>query len=225
MTSDPRCEEIRLSLPELALGTLAGQERARVLEHLGSCAQCRHELQSLTEVGDELLLLAPSAEPPVGFESRVLDALPSAPARRSLSKRWILAAAAVLVFAAAVGGGAVYLVDQPDRELAQSYRRTLGVADGTYVAARPFVGGDGSEVGYVFGYQGSPSWIFCVVREGESGTYDIEVTTTDGSSVAGQMQVSGGSGTWHQLLEEDLHDLRSIRLIGPSTGDVFVARW
>lgn len=224
MTTDPGCNEIGLSLAELALGTLTGQERARVLEHLATCADCRHELQSLAEVGDELLLLAPSAEPPVGFESRVLEGLPSAPARRSPSRRWILAAAA-LVFAGAVGGGAMYLVDQPDRELAQSYRRTLGVADGTYVAARPFVGRDGSQVGYAFGYQGSPSWIFCVVREGEAGTYDIEVTTADGTSVAGHMQVSGGSGTWHQLLDRDLHDLRSIRLIQRATGEAFVARW
>lgn len=224
MTSDPRCDEIRLSLAEFALGTLTGQERARALEHLASCAECRHELQSLTEVGDELLLLAPSAEPSVGFESRVLERLVATPVRRSAARRWILAAAA-LVLAAAVGGGAIYLVDESDRELAQSYRRTLGVADGTYVAARSFVGNDGRELGYVFGYQGSPSWIFCVVRDGEEGSYDIEITTAHGTSVAGAMEVAGDTGTWHHLLDFDLHDLRSIRLVHRATGEGFVARW
>lgn len=224
MTTDPRCNEIRLSLAELALGTLTGQERARVLEHLATCADCRHELQSLAEIGDELLLLTPCAEPPVGFESRVLERLLSSNTREFPARRWILATAA-LVVAAALGGGAIYLVDRPDRELAQSYRRTLGVAEGTYVAARPLVGSDGRERGYVFGYQGSPSWIFCVLREGEGGIYDIEISTDDGASITGVMEVADDAGTWHHLLDGDLHDLRSIRLIQRATGDAFDARW
>jgi len=224
MTNDPRCAEVRLSLPEFALGTLTGQERARVLEHLGTCAECRRELHSFVEVGDELLLLTPTAEPSVGFESRVLESLPAGSMRRRRTSGWIAAAAALLV-AAAAGGGAIYLLQNPDRELAASYRQTLGVADGRYVAAQPFVGSDGSEAGYVFGYEGSPSWIFCVVRAGDSGTYDIEVTTDEGASLAGEMQVSESEGTWHHVLDMDLHGLRSVRLIERSTGETLLARW
>lgn len=224
MAIDPRCAEIRLLLPEFALGTLTGEERAGVLEHLGGCAECRRELQSLVEVGDELLVLAPMAEPPVGFESRVMERLASdAPSRRR-ARRLALFAAALLV-AASLAGGGVYLFGGSDRELADSYRDTLGVADGRYVAARPLLGNDGRDVGYVFGYQGSPSWIFCVVRAGDDGTYDIEVTTASDRWVSGDIDVRDGAGTWHQVLDADLHDLSRIRLVERATREEFVAEW
>lgn len=224
MTTDAGCDEIRLLLPDFALGTLTGQERAHVLEHLGSCAECQRELQSLVDVADGLLLLAPVAESPVGFESRVLDRLPSGARSRSRPRRWAALAAAVLA-AASIGGGAIYLLHEPDRELAENYRAALGVANGEYVAARDFVAGDGREVGYVFGYQGSPSWIFCVLRGTDDGTYDVELRTKGDTRVVGEMQVRDGSGSWHQVLDIDLHDLASVRLVDRSTGSEFVAGW
>jgi hypothetical protein len=73
---------------------------------MAECARCRAVVADLASAADSVLLLAPTIEPPPGFESRVLAraaASPVAPARR----RWPrLAAAAAIVAAAAVGGGA-----------------------------------------------------------------------------------------------------------------------
>jgi hypothetical protein len=213
-------------LPELALGTLTGHDRGRALEHLGSCLDCRRELKSLSEVADEMLMLAPSAEPPVGFESRALERVGVMKRTRLHGSRWVMVAAVALV-AALAGGAAVYAAGAADRELAGSYRRTLAVADGEYFAARPLENRAGSEAGHVFGYQGSPSWVFCVVRAGtDEGTYDIEITASGGDTwIAGEMQMEGGKGTWAQPLGVDLHDVLRLSLIDRSTGERLVANW
>src|SRR6059058_3689151 len=77
------CAGIRALLPELALGIADGEERARALEHLGGCAECRRELDELSAIADELVALAPEREPPAGFEGRVIERLRvrAAPAR------------------------------------------------------------------------------------------------------------------------------------------------
>ena len=62
--------------PDLALGTLDGEERAALLTHLAGCGTCRRVVDELAQVADRLLLLAPPAEPPSGFESRVVSAIP-----------------------------------------------------------------------------------------------------------------------------------------------------
>jgi hypothetical protein len=77
------CEEIRDLAPEIALGIADGEERAEALRHLSTCADCRRVVEQLSQVADELLVLAPAQEPPPGFESRVVDAIglgrPTAP--------------------------------------------------------------------------------------------------------------------------------------------------
>src|SRR4051794_41957840 len=76
------CEQTRNLAGELALGIADGAERAAALEHLAGCAECRRAVAELSDVTDELLLLAPEREPPPGFESRVLAHLQPAPASR-----------------------------------------------------------------------------------------------------------------------------------------------
>src|SRR6266576_798616 len=75
---------------EFALGVVTGRERADAIEHLDRCESCREDVHKLMATGDELLGLLPLAEPPAGFETRVLDRLgllapglpaPSAPGR------------------------------------------------------------------------------------------------------------------------------------------------
>ena len=63
---DPRCEETRALAPELALGVADGEERGHALEHLAACAECRAEVERLSNVADELMLLAPRREAPHG---------------------------------------------------------------------------------------------------------------------------------------------------------------
>jgi hypothetical protein len=69
------CSRLYDLAPELALGLLDGAERAEVLAHLEQCATCHTDVASLTEIGEQLLLLGPEAQPPAGFENRVLDRL------------------------------------------------------------------------------------------------------------------------------------------------------
>jgi hypothetical protein len=69
------CGQFRDVAPDLALGLLAGNERGDALNHLATCASCRRHLDGLVQVADYLVLLAPSVEPEIGFESRVVARL------------------------------------------------------------------------------------------------------------------------------------------------------
>ncbi|MGW1509301.1 anti-sigma factor family protein [Streptomyces sp. NPDC002394] len=77
------CERLREEGAELALGILPARERAEAVAHLDRCPDCRAYVERLTAVGDGLLGLLPGAEPPVGFESRVVRAMTPAPAPAS----------------------------------------------------------------------------------------------------------------------------------------------
>ncbi len=74
----PACGESEAWGAELALGLLSGPERAIGISHVAECPTCREQVDELARVADRLLLLAPEAEPPAGFESRVLAAVGSA---------------------------------------------------------------------------------------------------------------------------------------------------
>jgi hypothetical protein len=76
--TDMNCEDFERLGAELALGTLDGRERAEVLAHVEHCPNCRQELLLLSDIADRLVELTPSAEPPVGFETRVLAVLSAA---------------------------------------------------------------------------------------------------------------------------------------------------
>ena len=69
------CAQVRELAPELALGILSGAERAEVLLHVNGCARCQAYVAELTEAADVIPQLAPEAEPPLGFEGRVLRRL------------------------------------------------------------------------------------------------------------------------------------------------------
>jgi anti-sigma-K factor RskA len=69
------CDEFTDVAAELALGVLTGPERADALAHLERCGACRETVRQLTMTGEQLLELLPAAEPPAGFESRVLARL------------------------------------------------------------------------------------------------------------------------------------------------------
>src|SRR6266550_7033253 len=99
---NPRCEETRELAAELALGVVEGEERGRALKHLADCPDCRAEVEKFSDVADELLLLAPHREAPVGFESRVLGELLPAPPPKRRRLRLVLAPAAAAVAAVAI---------------------------------------------------------------------------------------------------------------------------
>jgi len=68
-----RYGQLKDELAELALGLLCGTGRAALLEHVRSCRSCWAELRDLETAAEALLLCAPEADPPIGFEQCVLD--------------------------------------------------------------------------------------------------------------------------------------------------------
>jgi hypothetical protein len=73
--TDLTCGQFEDLSAELALGILEGRERAVALAHVEHCADCRQDLLAMGAVADRLVELTPSAEPPAGFETRVLARL------------------------------------------------------------------------------------------------------------------------------------------------------
>jgi anti-sigma-K factor RskA len=191
---DPRCQETREMAPELALGIVEGEERGRALQHLADCPDCRAEVERYSDVADELLLLTPHREPPVGFESRVLDELLPAPKpRRRRRLRLVLAPAA----AALASVGIVLAIVAPDLRLASHYRHTLDQANGKEFESYALRAGD-THVGTVFSYEGSPSWVHIDVDQGHrTGLTSAELVTDDGGPIPlhwFHLDPAGGAG-------------------------------
>lgn len=205
------CRDVRALVPELALGVATGEERARALEHLAGCLGCRRELDELTEVADALLLAGPRAEPPVGFESRVVERVAATSPRRR-PRRFAAGLVAALLGAAAALG-AVFLATGEQRDFAASYRRALEQAEGSYFGGLPLKSDDGTQAGHVFGYEGSPPWMVVIVTSGPSGAYDVEIETLDGEAVViGSFEVADGQGSFGTTLPVDLSDVAALRV-------------
>jgi Putative zinc-finger len=218
---DRRCEEIRELAAELALGIVEGEERGRALEHLADCPDCRRRVEELSEVADELLLLAPHREVPVGFESRALAPLrPPAQPRRRRRLRLVFAPVAAAVAAVAI----TLLVVGPDLRLASHYRQTLDNAHGREFESYSLRAGD-APAGTVFSYAGSPSWVLVTVDPAHrAGLQNAELVMDDGAQVPlawFHLDSAGGSGG---AIPVDPRHVSVLRLTGPG-GEPLVARF
>jgi hypothetical protein len=228
MTGELGCEQVGELAPEFALGIAAGEDRDAAVRHLSGCPACRQLVTELSGVGDELLLLAPERQPPLGFESRVLTAVAEPPPPRGLralprgwlprGRRWVAVAAAA-VLAAAIGAGSVLVATAGDRQLAQGYRAVLSQGQGSTFAAAPLQGSQG-RVGTVFGYQGQPSWMVVTVQPwaADQGQLQVQALTRDGRYLAlGKAVLGGGNRAWGGQIPVDLsavHQLRFVRSDG-----------
>jgi len=219
---DARCEETREMAADLALGIVEGEERGRALQHLAECPDCRAEVEKFSDVADELLLLAPQREAPVGFESRVLDELLPAPRRRG-RRRWglVLAPAAAAAAAVAITLGIV----SNDLDTAHHYRDTLKEANGTEFEAYSLNSGD-SPAGTVFSYQGSPNWIQITVDPGHRADLrTAELVMNDGRQIPlhwFHLDPTGSSGGG---IPEDPHKVGFLRLTPGGDGEPLVAHF
>ncbi len=184
------CAEVREHAAELVLGTLDGETRALVVGHLASCASCRAEVADLTRVTDALWLTAPEAEPPAGFESRVLRAV--RPRRRLWSPRLLATAAAVLVFAAAF-----VVVARPS---------------GAPEAAGAMLDRSRTAVGHAVVHGGSPSYVYVTLDHwGDGGDYVVEVIRKDGSHVVvTPIHLTGGRGSAGGPLPVAFGDVKAV---------------
>lgn len=213
------CQEFHDQAPELALGLLAGDERAAAIDHLGRCARCRVHLDGLVQVTDRLLLLAPAVEPEIGFESRVIARLaadgafvesppPDAHRRRRRGPgHWprpllaVAAAGAVLVVVAAVSG----LVAGRRSGHTSALRAQASAVNA--LAARTVVvwasGGRATCRLVAFPSHGSqPAWLVIHLDEpdeppGDTGTYQVFAEPTGGGPavLVGSISMDDGQGT------------------------------
>jgi hypothetical protein len=194
------CAEFHDSAAELALGVLTGRERAEALAHLDHCEACREHVRQLTMTGEQMLGLLPTAEPPAGFETRVMDRLGlSAPAPQPLrhrrrrptwghgfSPRRVLAAAAVVVavLGAALGGWGLHGATAP--------------ASATLTSARLLASSDHGPVGQVYMFNGDTPWMYMSV-DVESGNETVicQLVSADGHvTTIGTFQLADGYGAW-----------------------------
>jgi len=211
MPDAPDCAAARELLPEVAADIAAGDDRARALRHLSGCRECRRELAQLTEVVDDLLLLAPAHEPPAGFERSVLARLtPAAPPRRRLPSPLLWAASSVVV--ALLAAGAVWWRTADDRELAADVRHTLAVAHGHGLSAAPLRTTGGVETGTVFAYEGSPSWFYVTFGSPPlPGRYEVRLRTRDGRAVTLRPLVAtAASAAWGSRIDVAISQIAAL---------------
>ncbi|MCJ7438059.1 MAG: zf-HC2 domain-containing protein [Acidimicrobiia bacterium] len=185
------CETARDRIPELALGRLDGAERAEVLFHVHGCARCQAVLDDFNGVADLLARSAPEAEPPPGFDRRVLAAMRSGRGvgRRSLRRR-ALAVGAVAAAAAILSVAVVRLVDAG---------RAVDQASSPALRTAPMIGGGGLTVGRVVVSSGEPASVVVTVDYAlPDGAYQVELQATTGATdgVVGTIAVADGQGSW-----------------------------
>lgn len=205
------CPEEHLAF-ELALGELTGRARADALAHLLTCPSCRKETDELLDLSERILLAAPEAEPPAGFESAVVSRLSSErpPRRRSRVRIAVAGVAAALVAAVALG-----TVLAPD--------------GGSEVAEARMVTPSGRDVGVAWHYESDPSWVFIAVPgwevwesagDGPRG-YRMEAVLDDGTSAdLGRVTFGQDDGTWAAATDLDTSRIRSVAIVD-QTGHVW----
>ena len=237
MNAEMGCDQVRELAPDLAIGIADGQQRDAILRHAATCPGCRQLVSELSSVVDDLLLLAPSQEPPSGFADRTLDRISAPAARRRAGgpgaqhspagRRWLprLAVAASIVAALAVGAGTVYQVTAADRQLADSYRAVLTQGEGSFFAAAAVRGPTG-RAGTLFGYQGQPSWLWATVHMPDAGAqhFTVQLITRDGRHLPAGTAVLGGTyDTWAALISVDLANLAQVRFVSADGQTTLVA--
>ena len=216
----PSCDQVRALVPELALGIADAGERAAALEHVDSCPGCREALAELSKVVDDLLLLAPEAEPPLGFESRVMnriaaeDARPGTvvplttrpPRRRRRRLAMTLAAAAIVI------GATTAVVVNHNRN------RAPVVATDRFATLHDAAGAD---VGKVIIHGGTEPWVFMAVRNGDGTEYRCELVLGDGTKVPiGSLKLTNGRGSWGGPTTVNVSKVRWVHVVD-SDGSVF----
>jgi hypothetical protein len=210
------CDGFRDLSAELSLGLLEGRERAAALAHAASCEACQHELTALGDVADELVSLTPAIEPPTGFETRVIAGL-SGHRRKHLRdpfrRAWVLAAAAVVAAAVAIGGWAL--------------SGGLGESTAHYVTrpvSAPLMAG-GHEMGEVMLVANTHTWLSMAVSGGPgNATVTCRLLERDGRTVTvGSFQLVGGEGYWAAAVPGQASDVMAAQLVAADGSTIATA--
>lgn len=209
------CAEVRDLAPELALGVLGGAERAEALTHIDDCTPCRSVVGELTEASELLPLLAREAEPPPGFEGRVLAAVGGG--RRRARLRGVAIVAATAAAATIVSVATVRVVDR-----GRDDDPVVTASPASEVTSARMIGAGGAGVGWAFVSNGRPAAVgLSVDYLLATGTYTIEAVRADGSTVTlGTMKVTDGRGVWSGTVRVPEDGLAVINLVDAAGNEV-----
>jgi hypothetical protein len=219
-----RCTALSGALGELALGTLTGRERAALVAHLEKCTACSAEVDALSLTADQLLHLAPTAEPPVGFEAGVFQRLglqqrTRGSQQRTRGKRYWPAWRPKLV--ASMAAGALVLAFGLGALLGFGTAgggsgRPAAASQGPIQVASLFSGGHA--VGQVFVYAGNPTWLFMDMNNVRwEGALRCEVVVDQGPTITlGRFWLSDGKGAWAASVSQPAGRLVEARVVGAS---------
>lgn len=199
------CELFDEHADELALGQVGEPLRGHLLAHAADCPHCHSLLDGLGTVVDRLLLVAPQAEPPAGFENRALARVGAPPAAvvRAIHTRmlpvWVAAVASLVVGAGAVA--AVWAVGD---------RSPAGPASAAIVAA------SGTEVGTVRLIADPRPHVLVTVdapRPG-AGLRHCELRLAGRWVEVGTWEVADlAAGAWAVGIDADLLDATAMRVV------------
>jgi hypothetical protein len=243
--NDMTCMELADVAAELALGVLTGRERAMAVAHLDDCDTCREDVRQFMATGEQLVELLPPAEPPAGFETRVLerlglpvpvtqDAHSSPVSRRENNPRRRKSTRA----APPSRPGGTRPVGRMRRTLAAAavglaviaaglggWRIGVGTSPSSAtgpLTAASLLSVTQQSVGKVFVYSGTPSWLYMSVDDIESGQQAVtcQVIGTNGQvTTIGSFQLADGYGAWGSPDPENVGTLTGARLVS-ATGTV-----
>lgn len=169
------CSQVRGCAAEVALDVVSGPERAAVMAHLATCGECRVMVDDLARLADELLLLAPAVEPPIGFEGQVVTGLP--------------AAIAAIATGADEAKAAKAPPDRAARHRRSSRRTMASVLAATAVAL--LMAGAGAATGVALG--GSDTRTATAVGPGSAGTARALVYGSDPAWIFVDLEGTGSS--------------------------------
>ncbi|MFE5369017.1 hypothetical protein [Streptomyces mirabilis] len=235
MSNDMTCEKLREIGAELALGILPGRERAAAVAHLDQCADCREYVEQLTLVGDGLIGLLPGCEPPVGFETRVAQALTQGTpaqdgrARARVAGAWrrgfggrlrvrLVSAVAALVLAVGFGG---WVAGTAIENVVAGAPRSAGGAADLLHGDLTSVAAPRQSAGEVYAHTGSPGWIYMTVdltgtHASYSGMVSCLLERRDGGTVrTGTFTLHQGRGFWGGPTPVDPASVSGARLTSP----------
>jgi hypothetical protein len=214
------CADVEELAAELALGGVAGAERAAAVAHLAGCDNCRSLVDQLARAADSLLLLAPAAEPPPGFESKVLariavaaQPMPVRPLRPARRRLWLAAAAvAVAASLSAVGvaelrhgtsGGGTQVATAP-----AGVRTALVRDDGGRWTCRAVVYGD------------DPTWLVVSLdrTDGLNAAFSVEAVPAGNADAVpvGTFTLSDGHGSLATMVPLQATRFQSVRVLDAS---------
>lgn len=203
-----RCGELEELAAELALGTVSGSERAAALDHLAGCAACRDLVDQLARAADTMLLLAPAAEPPPGFESKVLARMgvaPARPFRRPLRRRILAGVAAAALVATLSAAGAAWLAGDDEGRVPVALRTGLVADDDGEWTCRAVV------------YGRDPTWLVVSLdrTDGLDASYSVEAVRAGSPSPVpvGGFSIKDGHGSMAQAVELPAEALEAVRVL------------